>query len=70
MMQTATMPSSTAARQIRRAQSSISCCGASGIALTLIGDAQSGIAEDLYWIDDSSPDLEKLARIVGPGSIR
>jgi hypothetical protein len=35
-----------------------------------IGDAQTGIAEDLYWIDDCSPDLEKLAKIVGLGSIR
>ena len=35
-----------------------------------IGDAETGIAEDLYWIDDGSPDLEKLARIVGLGSIR
>jgi len=35
-----------------------------------IGDAQTGIAEDLYWIDDSSPDLEKLTRIVGLGSVR
>jgi hypothetical protein len=35
-----------------------------------INDAQTGIAEDLYWIDDNSPDLEKLARIVGLGSIR
>ena len=33
-----------------------------------IGDAQTGIAE--ICIDDSSPDLEKLARIVGLGSIR
>src|SRR5215831_20682525 len=31
-----------------------------------IGDAQTGIAE--ICIDDSSPDLEKLARIVGLGS--
>ena len=35
-----------------------------------IADAQTGIAEDLYWIDDSSPDLRKLARIIGLGSIR
>jgi hypothetical protein len=35
-----------------------------------IADDHTGIAEDLYWIDDSSPDLEKLARIIGLGSIR
>jgi hypothetical protein len=35
-----------------------------------IANAHTGIAEDLYWIDDSSPELEKLARIIGLGSIR
>jgi hypothetical protein len=34
-----------------------------------IGDAQTGIAEDLYSIADNSPDLDKLARIIGPGPI-
>jgi hypothetical protein len=35
-----------------------------------IADNQTGIGEDLYSIDDSSPDLEKLAQIIGVGSIR
>src|SRR5262249_38875905 len=30
-----------------------------------ISDAQTGIAEDLYCIADSSPDLEMLARVIG-----
>jgi len=34
-----------------------------------IGDAQTGIAEDLIWIADSSPDPEMLARLIGLGSI-
>jgi hypothetical protein len=34
-----------------------------------IGDAQTGIAQDLYCIVDSSPDLEMLARVIGPGPI-
>jgi hypothetical protein len=34
-----------------------------------IGDVQTGIAEDLYCIADSSPDLEMLARVIGLGSI-
>jgi hypothetical protein len=35
-----------------------------------ITDNQTGIGEYLYWIDDSSPDLEKLAEIIGLGAIR
>ena len=34
-----------------------------------IGDAQTGIAEDLYCIADGSPDLEMLARLLGLGPI-
>jgi hypothetical protein len=30
-----------------------------------IADAQTGIAEDLYWIADGSPDLKMLARVIG-----
>jgi len=30
-----------------------------------IGDAQTGIAEDLYWIADGSPDLKMLAQVIG-----
>ena len=30
-----------------------------------ISDAQTGIAEDLYWIADGSPDLKMLARVIG-----
>jgi hypothetical protein len=30
-----------------------------------ISDAQTGIAEDLYCIADGSPDLKKLARVIG-----
>jgi hypothetical protein len=35
-----------------------------------ITDNQTGIGEDLYSIDDSSPDVEKLAEIIGTSSIR
>ena len=35
-----------------------------------ITDNQTGIGEDLYSIDDGSPDLEKLAEIIGTVSIR
>jgi hypothetical protein len=35
-----------------------------------ITDNQTGIGEDLYSIDDSSPDAEKLAEIIGTSSIR
>src|SRR5262245_53078854 len=35
-----------------------------------IADNQTGIAEDLYGIVDSSPDLDKLAAIIGLSYIR
>jgi hypothetical protein len=35
-----------------------------------IADNQTGISEDLYSIDDSSPDVEKLAEIIGTSSSR
>jgi hypothetical protein len=34
-----------------------------------VGDAQTGIAEDLFCVADSSPDLEMLARVIGLGPI-
>ena len=30
-----------------------------------VGDAQTGMAEDLYWIADASPDLKMLAQVIG-----
>ena len=32
-----------------------------------VSDAQTGIAEDLYCIAGSSPDLKMLARVIGLG---